>query len=263
MTSLPFSVMGPGHTWQVNDYGFAFAWVVLPLCALATIVIGLRWLGGLVRRRRGQDETVSGAMMLAVTAMVSLFSSPAIFIARYHVASVGMLMACLCWMAGAGRGRRIVADAMIVAQIGSLLLGYWVPKRMILLYLYDAAEILHWVKTPYPAREIKDMPGGQMISPIIATTGMAREKEIKAGSVVAFDSLDYPALLWNNDFSNKVVWLGETADPLGEAKRLDAVWVYTRVGTTLYNQLQASSATWQLVGGLEAEGPGSVYRRKP
>ena len=33
MLAPPYSVTGPGHYWQVNDYGFAWAWVVLPFFA--------------------------------------------------------------------------------------------------------------------------------------------------------------------------------------------------------------------------------------
>jgi hypothetical protein len=201
-------------------------------------------------------------MILAVCAVVSMGASPALFIARYHVPSLGMAVACLCWMAGSGRGRRLVADAMIIAQIGSLLLAYWVPKRMTMLYLYDTAEIVHWLKTPYPERELRDMKGGTMISPIIPATGLLREQELKKDDIVGFDYLDYPALLWNNDFSNKVVWLDSVGDPLGQADRMNATWVYTRGGTTLHGQLLKPDCGWQLIGTLEAEGAGSVFRKK-
>jgi len=267
MTGPPFSAMGPGHTWQVNDYGFAFAWVVLPISAFAAAVLAARWLSGVVavaarvRPRSPSDEAASGAMVLAVCATASLAMTPAIFIGRYHVPSVGMLIVCLCWLAGTGRSRRLVGDVLLFAQLGSLLLAYWAPKRMILHYLYDFAEMVHWVKTPFPEREFRDLPGGTMISPIIPATGLAREREIRAGDVVAFEDMDYPALLWNNEFSNKIVWLGQTADPIAEANRLGAVWVYTR-GGTLTTQLQRPDSGWELVGVLEAEGAGSVYRKK-
>ncbi|CAN5915286.1 hypothetical protein BH11MYX4_BH11MYX4_18930 [soil metagenome] len=268
MTGPPFSAMGPGHSWQVNDYGFAWAWVVLPLCALAMGVVVIRWLVGVTavtvraRTRGPADELVSGVMILVICVCASLYLTPAIFIARYHVPSLGMMVACLCWMAGSGRGKRLVADAALFAQIGALLLAYWAPKKMTMIYLYEGADIVHWLKTPYPERELRDRKGGTMISPIMPAIGLLREQELKAGDVIGFDYLDFPGLLWNNDFSNKVVWLSETSDPLGQANRIGAVWVYTRGGTLLHQQLVKPDSGWQLIGTLESEGAGSVFRKR-
>ena len=268
MTGPPFSAMGPGHSWQVNDYGFAWSWVVLPLCALAMGVIGVRWFVGVAtvtvraRRRGPSDELVSGAMALAVCSFASLYLTPALFIARYHVPTLGMMIACFCWMAGSGRGKRLVADAMLFAQIGALLLAYWAPKKMTMIYLYDLPDVVHWIKTPYPEREFKDRKGGTMISPIMPAIGILREQEVTAGQIVGFDYLDFPGLLWNNDFSNQVVWLNEASDPLGQANRIGAVWVYTRGGTLLHQQLIKPDSGWQLIGTLESEGAGSVFRKR-
>lgn len=267
MIGAPYSWMGPGHSWQVNDYGFAWAWVLLPLGALAMFLVITRWISGgflrtfRVRRRIPEDDLVSTAFVLALCAFMSLYLTPALFIARYHVPSVGMMMACLCWLAGARRGRRLIMDAALFAQLGSLLLAYWVPRKMTNVYLYDTESIVHWLKTPYPEREFRDVKGGVMISPIVPATGLLREKEVRAGSIVGFDYIDFPGLLWNNDFSNKVVWLNEP-DPLAQANRIGAVWVYTRGGTRLLSELQKPDSGWELIGTLEAEGFGSVFHRK-
>jgi hypothetical protein len=47
-----------------------------------------------------------------------------------------------------------------------------------------------------------------LISPVNTDIGMLREKELGPGKVVGFEFLDFVALLWNNDYSIKVVWLG-------------------------------------------------------
>ena len=99
-----------------------------------------------------------------------------------------------------------------------------------------------------------------LVSPVNTATGLAREKELKAGDVFAFDYIDYYALIWNNDYSNKALWLQST-DPLGEAERANAKWVYTRGGTTLFTQLSGNTR-WELIGPLESESQGSVWRRK-
>jgi hypothetical protein len=99
MLAPPYSVMGPGHYWQVNDYGFAWAWVVLPVFALVVFMIVVRWIRAFLAVRvlrlrppGPADQPLSSAMMLAVVAATSLYLSPAILIARYPVASLAPLL---------------------------------------------------------------------------------------------------------------------------------------------------------------------------
>jgi hypothetical protein len=272
MLAPPYSVMSGGHYWQVNDYGFAWAWVVLPIFAVVVVIVVLRWLTSFlainvlrVRTPSPEDEALSSAMMLAVVASTSLYLSPAIFIARYHVASLGMLAACLAWLVSRWRTTRLSDDAALFASLGSFIFMCWAPTKHEFVYLYSPSQITAWLRVPYPLRELQDIgiPGTPklLVCPVNTTTGLAREKELKAGDVIAFDYIDYYALLWNNDFSNKAKWLQSDTDPLGEAERLGAKWVYTRSGTTLSTQL-GTSPRWELIGPLEAEAQGSVYRRK-
>jgi hypothetical protein len=271
MLAPPYSFMGPGHYWQVNDYGFAWSWVVLPIFALVVIVVVARWfaafLGTRVFRVRSPgpgDEALSSAMMLAVVASTSLFLSPAIFIARYHVASLGMLAACLAWLVSRWKTSRFSDDVALFASLGSFIFMCWAPTRHEFVFLYPPAHVLKWLRTPYPLRELEDIGTPEtpklLVAPANTTTALLREKEITKGDVVAFDYIDYYALLWNNDYSNEVIWLS-SADPLAEAERDGAKWVYTRGGTTLFGQI-AGSPRWELIGPLEAESMGSVWRRK-
>lgn len=98
------------------------------------------------------------------------------------------------------------------------------------------------------------------MAPANTATALLREKEIGSGDVVAFDNIEYYALLWNNEYSNKVMWLS-SPNPLAEAEAMGAKWIYTRGGTPLYAQITASPR-WELIGPLEAESMGSVWRRK-
>jgi hypothetical protein len=272
MLAGPWSVTGPGHTWQVNDYGFAWAWVLLPLAALATTVVTFRWITsriGIVtrlRRRSASDDATSGAMILALVASISLYVSPALFIARYHIASLGMLVAAIAWLVGRP-GRRLLEDALLLAQIGSFLMAMWAPKRQSFNYLYEPVHLMTWLKTPYPRREGTDVgtPAAPryMVSPILPDTLVAREAEVKEGDDVAFDNIDFIALLWNNAYSNKVVWTGDVADPLAQAEKDGAVWIYTHSGSALWTALMKPSSGWKDVGALETEQFGHVWHRKP
>jgi hypothetical protein len=271
LTAAPYTVMGPGHTWQVNDYGFAWAWVVLPLLAIASVLVTLRWLQGLLLGAErgvpgGRDDGSAAAMMLAFVGAFSIFVSPAIFIGRYHVASLAMVIGAAAWLFGQGRGRRLLSEALLFAQLGSILMIAWAPSRHDFVYIYSARQIASWLATPYPQRELEDITAPTtgkklLVSPVHYETGVARERELGEGSVIGFDDIHYAALLWNNDFSNRVVWLG-AEDPLAEAKRQGAVWVYTRHGTSLAQKLTAASKEWELVGPLENENMGNVWRRR-
>lgn len=273
MLAPPYSVMGPGHYWQVNDYGFAWAWVVVPVFAIVVLLVASRWVQSFlsvrVFRLRSigpNDEATSSAMMLALVGSISLYLSPAIFIARYHLASLAMLAGCLAWLASSPRARRFSEDVALVASVGSVIFMAWAPVKVhSFVYLYEPAQIWKWLKTPYPKRELEDLTSPEVPKMLAAgantAVAMAREKELGPGKVIAFDYIDYFALLWNNDYSNRVHWVS-SEDPLGEAERANATWIYTRGSTTLYTQISASPR-WELVGPLEAENMGSVWRRKP
>lgn len=272
MLAPPYSVMGPGHYWQVNDYGFAWAWVVLPVMALVVLVVVVRWVSTFVATRvlrvraaEPGDDALASAMMLAVTAATSLYLSPAVFIGRYHSASLGMLAACLAWLVSRWKTTRFSDEVALIAAIGSFIFMCWAPTKHEFVYLYGPEHIATWLATPMPLRELKDIGTKEtprlLVAPANTTTALLREKEIKRGDVVAFDYIDYYALLWNNEYSNTVTWLSE-ADPLAEAERIGAKWVYTRGGTTLHSEVTASPR-WELIGPLEAESMGSVWRRKP
>jgi hypothetical protein len=272
MLAAPYSVIASGHHWQVNDYGFSWAWVVLPILAIAVLVVAARWIAAFsairifrLRTPSPGDVALSSAMMLAVVAATSLYLSPAIFIARYHVASLGMLAACLAWLVSRWKTPRLSDDVALFAAIGSFIFMCWAPTRHEFVYLYPPSQISAWLKVPYPLRELQDIGTVEtpklLVAPGNTTTTMLRERELKAGDIFAYDYIDYFALLWNNDYSNKAIWLSSVGDPLGEAERIDAKWIYTRGGTTLYGQI-VKDPRWELVGPLEAEGMGNAWRRR-
>jgi len=272
MLAPPYSVMSPGHSWQVNDYGFAWAWVVLPVFAIVVFVVTSRWLLAFtavrlarVRKPGPDDDALSSAMILAIVASASLYFSPAIYIARYHVASLAMLAGALSWMVSRWRTSRLSEDVALVAQVGSVIMMSWAPTKHEFVYLYPPSQIVAWLKMPYPERELTDIGTPEipklLVSPVSTKAGMAREKEIRAGDVVAYDYIDYFALLWNNSYSNRTMWVDSPTDPLGQAERGNAKWVYTRGGTALFSQIHANPG-WELIGPLESESQGSVYRRK-
>jgi hypothetical protein len=268
MLELPYSVMGKGHAWQADDWTFPYSWVVFPVCAVAVAVLTVRWLlvfsNGLRSRGRG-DDAVWSAMTLAFVGIVSIYLSPAYHIPRYHTAAVGMIVASLCWISSRRSASRIALEVAIVAQLGSIMAAYWAPQRAGWISVYSPMQVVRWLKTPMPAREVTDLTSKEwpemLISPVLKEAGLARERDVRKGDVVAFDYTDFPAVLWNNAYSNTVVWLQSATDPLGEAEQKHAIWLYTRPGTTLAGQL-ATSKAWEQVGRLETENTGGIVWRK-
>lgn len=267
MLGKPYTATGSHHNWQIDDYGFAWAWVVLPVAAFCAALAVLRWFFGAWAIRVGFVTTpeaqarARSAAALAIVAAVSIGLSPAVHIARYHVAALGMLVACICWFGGR-KGPRLAEAAALFACVGSIMMFYWAPRNALYSLVFRPSQLVELAKTPMPKRELTDVGDPpMMLSAVYEPIGIVREQEIKAGDVVGFDHIDYTALLWNNAYSNKVVWLS-SQDPLGEAERANAKWVYTRGGSTLSSQLSKAKDTWELIGPLERERTGSVYRRK-
>ena len=126
------------------------------------------------------------------------------------------------------RAERLADDIALIA-----------PDRLGPPHVLGAARHPALVRVPLPARADRsvaphavsagassrtspcpEVPKPLQVAPANLTTAMAREKEVRRGSVVGYDYIDYLALLWNNDYSNKVLWLLVGRSPRrGRARR--------------------------------------------
>ena len=108
-----------------------------------------------------------------------------------------------------------------------------------------------------------------IITTVVTAMGLARERELKPGTIVAFDYLSFAGLLWNHRYSNQVVYLDDTEHPLEQARKLGATWIYTRPKSKLFDQLVESRADrerlggYEHIGGLERTGVGQIFRYLP
>lgn len=257
MLAKPYTADGAHHAWQIDDYGFAWSWVVLPLAVFSAVVAVVRWLWYELAARRGlpsSDEDLAlgrSAAALAIVGGTSLYLTPAIHIARYHVASVAMLVACLTWIFPRLKrdGARLAEHAGVIAAFGSIMMIYWAPRRPPWVFVHEPAQLVQWLKAPPPP------------SAVVERTALAREAEIGRDAVVAFEHINLTALLWNDRYSNRVVWLSSLY-PLEEAERAGATWIYSRDGGVLDAGLK-KSPSWELVGPLEREPIiGKIWRRR-
>ena len=219
-------------------------------------------LNDLRARRRSEAPSVEKrrtrarlALVLALPALAAYAASPAVYIGRYHTALVGLLFGVLAWAGSHPRRRRFAEGLPLFLQLTAIMMTLWTPPARRWWLGWDAMNEL--VRTPYPARELTQRFG----SGVHEATGRYREREVRAGDVVGFDGLSFVSLLWNNAYSNHVVWLGNDPNPLAKAERLGMKWLYAGNGTTLRNQVIASP-DWAPVGPLEAEQFGVTYRRR-
>jgi hypothetical protein len=92
----------------------------------------------------------------------------------------------------------------------------------------------------------------------------AREREIGPGDVVAFtDVYAFPSLLWNEQFSNKVVYLqsGGGDSFLSRCDTINAKWVVATTGTPEFQALRSHPDRWSEVGYMTKNQEWMAFRR--
>ena len=137
-------------------------------------------------------------------------------------------------------------------------------------WIYFPSELAALARIPYPQREATPQ---SVISPklhlargsaITSDVGVAREREVGADALVLFDDAygGFPALFWNNRYSNRVLYV-PTEKLFDEAERQNATWVYVTWGDPNIYSLRAPESGWQQVGTFNVEGWGATFRRPP
>jgi hypothetical protein len=265
---VPGSVARPWD--QMFEYGLGCIWVAFPVAAIAAVVlcfaIGRDFLGLVLRRTewRAAPETRNVAPLIVTLATVLKFS-PALWGARYHTAAVGLTFALVAWVAGRrgfgalGQG---VAGALTVLGMVSF---FWITPRTWLWW----SEAVAFAEIPFPEREFTaaseispTLPPWNG-SPVTKVAGLAREKELAPGAIVAIPGNYgmYLALFWNNEFSNRVVCIQSKDDFIAEATKTTAMWAYCSNADPTCNPLSAAVLGWEAIGPLDIEHRGTVYRR--
>jgi hypothetical protein len=232
-------------------YGLGVPWVLLPAAALVfgrvalEAVRGVRRSDPLVRRRFVE------VLYLLLTATVTLVTSTNRSTPRYHIATIAMWVPVIAWAIGR---RRALQEAMtLAATIGSLAVIAW--------------ELPAWRGFPSPAemvalwhldptlRQITPELGG----PIFRDTGLAREHDLVAGTTVVSDDFAFPSILWNDEYSNRVVYVRPGTDVVDTAEKLDATWIYANDAATV--RRVRSRPGWEELGPLYVERWGIAFRR--
>jgi hypothetical protein len=261
------------HYTEVLDYGFPVAWLVLPmgvvtmavLWGIATYAYAARLVAA-IRKRPAPTlapETWT-AILLALTAFVMLYLTPALWASRYNIAPVAMLMAILAWAGSRAKWERFGEALASTVALGSFIGFFWITPRTWL----TPTEILEYRKIPYPEREVTlaskinpalDVRRG---SPTNTEVGLKREK-LAPGSIVVHDHGygNFVCLMWNNEYSNKVIYMPYSPSFVTQAEEMGAMWIYAQYSDALYRDLTKKDSNWTEIGTLNVEHWGAVFRR--
>lgn len=143
---------------------------------------------------------------------------------------------------------------MAVVAVGSIATVAWNTHGWV-----ASPTALHRLATTPPPERYLDTSLG---SAVRHDTGLARERELHAGDIVVFERIAYLALLWNDHYTNRVVWLQDDPDPIRRAEQLGATWIYAGRGGWLDTHAGMPNSGWQRIDIFEFEGFGVVFRRK-
>jgi hypothetical protein len=269
--SVPYSVTGLGPKGQLYDYGLAVSLIVFPLSAFA--LVGIVYLcardlvGRLFRVRAWRDPGAHNALLVALPVVAQVWMSPALWSSRYHIANVAALGCLVAFWGGRPRWSVFGEGAVAAAAIASLMAFWWVKPR----WWWLPSELVKLAAVPYPEREVtpaatisKDVDrhsGSAMTTEV----GLDREK-LKPGEIaVCGDNGQFPALLWNNKFTNKVIYVPGGPGYFERANAIGARWVYCRNGDPECATFNAATAgpkpAWKDVGVYNTEGWGHIFRR--
>jgi hypothetical protein len=149
--------------------------------------------------------------------------------------------------------------------MANFIMLFWIEPR----WWITPSELVTFMKLKYPEREVT--PAAMISpklwlargSPITHDAGMLREKTVGAGAVVAFSDNygNFMPMLWNNDFSNRVVWVPSGPDWLKRVEATGAMWAQCAYGDSTCAQLSAKDSGWTEIGPLNPERWTAVYRR--
>ena len=255
MASLPI----PGHDYadtRLYGYGIAVPFLLLPLDAVLAPLLafaGGRWvLRRLVAQpnivhsfgQRSRDTRTLCAIVLASIFFAMAYVSPGLWVTRYNIHLVAGLLFLVAWATGYARAPRLGDGVASVAIITSLASLWWAQPG----WGFDIPSALEFANLP-PARRATHAAAEWSIDDPVAE---ARERELGPGAVVAFtDDVVFPGHLWNEHYSNRLVYVPGELGAQGALDRLEQIharWFTVGPQSELYATIRAHPERWQEIG---------------
>lgn len=252
--ALPWSIKGM-YFDQAVEYGIGIVWIAVPLGALGfftTLLVA--W-----KRRFVRLSTPEAAPPLAIALILAVMiaGSPALWGPRYHTPHVGLLVVLVAWFTRRSAWQRLEEPAVAAVLITSLMMFWWTPEPS---YYTSPRRLAALMKASPLEREVDRDLG----APTIKEVGLAREKELKAGTLLVFNDhyAGYPSLFWNEHFSNRVKYIRASGSAfLDRAAKEGATWVFLAATDPTLSTARAPGSGWQEIGELNPWIPGFAFRR--
>jgi hypothetical protein len=248
---------GGVHDIIVRGYGLAIPWVVVPFGALALLVCAVVVGRGFARGAR--DRTSENLALVALVLLLPLCATPSLSNARYNVQAVVAAALGIIWAGERWSLERFQEGALASSVVLSLTSFVWSGYLWGLgLTFADIGALVHHSKLERAALNFStfQMP---------ANVAALREAELGPGDVAVFTrDLTFIGVLWNDQFSNRVVYLppqAAGASLLAELQSRHARWVAVGEKTAARRTLERSSE-YEIVGTAAAQDRTVVFRRR-
>jgi hypothetical protein len=249
----------PGKAWpdtREHGYGMGVLVLMLPLGCLSLVVALLKTVSRRLERVDVNDRA-GNLLYTVLPALTWLPFSPNLAMARYNIHVVIVLVVATAWLLSKGawlRAREGIVGAVVFM---SLVLMYWATPGWGI-SLATAKDLMRMTTLERACAHVQDfLPEPK--------TCAAREQELKPGDVVVFgDGILFPALLWNERYSNRAVWVPSAlgADAmLKRADELGAKWFVASSHSAEQHALKSRPA-WQEVGQLSTTSPAMIAFRR-
>jgi len=234
---------GEFYDTRRNGYGNGPPLVLFPIAVLGLLFVP----AGLIRRllsRRRPERSAGNLLMVVSSALAAEALSPAWWWARMNVHGIAALLLMAWWMLG-GRRWRFFAEGVLAAMVVTSLMSlYWSRPRWEVT-TKQAFELLEMTTEDRAAWKASWFLGEP-------ATMRARDEELGPGDVVAFsEDFGFPAALWNEHFSNHLVFVplrGRFEEYLRALEDNRVEWAVVRVGSPHERAIRSKPAVWERVG---------------
>ncbi len=247
----PGKIQDPERKY-LHMYGLGVVWVLIPVAVfVAGRVVGALaswWLTGIGRLER---QKLLEVLSLLFAAGMTLVTSTNRATPRYHLGTIALWVPVVAWTFAR---RRALQEALaLAATLGGVAIVAWEMPDWRSFPMRDRLGAL-WRLSPQ-LRELTPELG----APVLREAGLARERELTAGTTVVSDDFVFPALLWNDDYSNKVIYVRRGTSLVAAAERVHATWIYAEDKPSA-DRVRAAGG-WSEVGPLYVERWGVAFRR--
>lgn len=242
------------HDTGRHAYGYSLPFVAAPLLLLAAPALLWQWAS------RQADRSARGPLTaLAFCLGFGLFvqvASPGHHWARFSLAFPATGLIVIAWWLARGARARLEEGALGAMLVLNALTLWWAVPAWDL----TVREGLELAEMSLSERNLADT--SHCLLP--ADTRRRRDEELGPGDVAIFtDDIGFVGNLWNDDFSNRVLYVPFTGREafLARLDELDAEWAYVRTESSEASALRSVAQRWAFVG--PASFDDSIFARLP